>query len=90
MLPTAITKRQKEDSVNEILLTPSAVARALTELGCPKSEGWVRYAALNGKLPCLVTSTGRRLFKRSDVEQFVQDERETADWIKQRAREALP
>jgi hypothetical protein len=79
MPKTAITKGQKENAVNEILLTPSAAARALTELGFPKSEGWVRYAALNGKLPCLVTSTGRRLFKQSDVEQFVRSERGTAE-----------
>lgn len=58
--------------MTEILLTPSAAARVLTELGCPKSEGWVRYAALSGRLPCLVTSTGRRLFRKSDVEAFVE------------------
>jgi hypothetical protein len=43
-------------------LTPSAAAR-LSE----KSEGWIRHAADTGKLPCIRTSTGRRLFKQSDV-----------------------
>jgi hypothetical protein len=50
---------------NDIYLTPSAAAR-LSE----KSEGWIRHAAITGKLPCLVTTTGRRLFKRSDVIAF--------------------
>jgi hypothetical protein len=43
-------------------LTPSAAAR-LSE----RSEGWIRHAADIGKLPCIVTTTGRRLFKQSDV-----------------------
>jgi hypothetical protein len=45
-----------------VILTPSATARLIE-----KSEGWVRYAAATGKLPCIVTTTGRRLFKQSDV-----------------------
>jgi hypothetical protein len=48
--------------VNDPILTPSAAARL-----AQKSEGWIRHAADIGKLPCLVTTTGRRLFKRSDV-----------------------
>jgi hypothetical protein len=48
--------------MSEIILTPSATARLIE-----RSEGWVRYAATTGKLPCTVTTTGRRLFKQSDV-----------------------
>jgi hypothetical protein len=48
--------------MSEMILTPSAAARL-----CEMSEGWVRHAADTGKLPCIVTTTGRRLFKRSDV-----------------------
>jgi hypothetical protein len=57
--------------MKEVLLTPSAAARAATELGMPKSEAWFRYAAVSGKLPCIATSTGRRLFLRSDIAEFV-------------------
>jgi hypothetical protein len=60
-----------EETMREVILTPSAAARMFTELGSPKSEGWVRYAAVTGKLPCIVTSTGRRLFRESDVRRFV-------------------
>ena len=49
----------------EVFLTPSATAREIR-----KSEGWVRYAANTGRLPCIVTTTGRRLFKQSDVLAF--------------------
>lgn len=48
--------------MSEVILTPSATARMIE-----KSEGWVRYAATTGKLPCILTTTGRRLFKQSDV-----------------------
>ena len=48
--------------MSEIILTPSATARLIE-----KSEGWVRWAAATGKLPCIVTTTGRRLFKQADV-----------------------
>jgi len=58
-------------SMNEVIFTPSAAARRFTELGEPKSEGWVRHAAVTGKLPCLVTTTGRRLFRESDIREFV-------------------
>jgi hypothetical protein len=68
----AVTKRRRnEDLMSEILLTPSAAARALAELGLPKSEGWLRYAAVNGTIPCVVTTTGRRLFRKGDIEKFV-------------------
>lgn len=55
----------------DVILTPSAAARMFTELGDPKSEGWVRYAAVTGKLPCIVTTTGRRLFRDSDIKAFI-------------------
>ena len=48
--------------MSEEILTPSAVARLFE-----KSEAWVRWAAATGKLPCIVTTTGRRFFKQSDV-----------------------
>ena len=51
--------------MNEVILTPSATARLIE-----KSEGWVRHAAATGKLPCILTTTGRRLFKQSDVLAF--------------------
>jgi hypothetical protein len=57
--------------MKDLILTPSAVTRILAELDYPKSEGWVRHAALTGKLPCIVTSTGRRLFYERDVRKFV-------------------
>jgi excisionase family DNA binding protein len=59
-----IDKTQADDGT--ILLTPSAAAR---ELG--RSEGSIRAYAATGKLPCLFTTTGRRLFKKSDVDAFV-------------------
>jgi hypothetical protein len=48
--------------MTDVILTPSATARLFE-----KSEAWVRWAAASGKLPCIVTTTGRRLFKQSDV-----------------------
>lgn len=51
--------------MSEVFLTPSATARLIE-----KSEGWVRYAAATGKLPCILTTTGRRLFRQSDVLAF--------------------
>lgn len=62
---------KSEVNMDEELLTPSAAARVVTELGMPKSEGWFRYAAVSGKLPAITTTTGRRLFRRSDLENFV-------------------
>jgi hypothetical protein len=57
--------------MEDVILTPSATARMFAELGNPKSEGWVRHAAVTGKLPCILTSTGRRLFRESDIREFV-------------------
>jgi hypothetical protein len=37
-----------------------------------KSEGSVRVYAATGKLPCIVTTTGRRLFREADVLEFVE------------------
>jgi len=48
--------------MKDVIITPSVVARLLG-----MSEGWVRYVALSGKLPCITTTTGRRLFRESDV-----------------------
>jgi hypothetical protein len=59
--------KQKGGIMSEVLLTPSVTARVVK-----KSEGWVRLAASTGKLPCIVTTTGRRLFRESDVLQFMQ------------------
>jgi hypothetical protein len=59
-------------SMEEIFLTTSPAARRFSELlGEPRSENWVRLAADSGKLPCIVTSTGRRLFRESDIVEFV-------------------
>lgn len=52
--------------MSEDLLTPSAAARLLG-----KSEGSVRAYATTGKLPAITTTTGRRLFRRSDLEEFL-------------------
>jgi excisionase family DNA binding protein len=49
-----------------VLLTPSAAARMLG-----KSEHTVKFYVVTGKLPCLKTTTGRRLFRQSDVEEFM-------------------
>lgn len=54
-----------EKDMDELLLTPFAVSLALE-----KSVGAVRLYALNGRLPFIATSTGRRLFRKSDVEKF--------------------
>ena len=52
--------------MNEILLTPSATARLIE-----KSEQSIRIYAATGKLACILTTTGRRLFRKSDIEAFV-------------------
>jgi len=57
--------------MKEALLTPSAAARLIG-----KSEGSVRVYATMGKLPCLVTTTGRRLFRQSDCEEFARKQGE--------------
>ena len=57
--------------MNEVLLTPSAAARALG-----KAEHTIRYYAVTGKLPCIETTTGRRLFRQSDIEDFLRKQSE--------------
>ena len=52
-------------------LTGSAAARFIC-----KSEGSVRVYAASGKLPCIRTSTGLRLFRRADLEKFISDAHE--------------
>lgn len=47
------------------LLTPTVVARFL---GC--SVDLVRYYSDDGRLPMVRTTTGRRLFRRADVDTF--------------------
>ena len=49
--------------MEDILMTPLAVS-----LDMGKSVGAVRCYALSGKLPFVATTTGRRLFRKSDVE----------------------
>ena len=49
--------------MEELLLTPLTVS-----LTIGKSVGAVRCYALSGRLPFIATSTGRRLFRKSDVE----------------------
>ena len=51
--------------MEDVLMTPLAVS---FDLG--KSVGAVRLYALSGRLPFVATTTGRRLFKKSDVEAF--------------------
>jgi predicted site-specific integrase-resolvase len=57
----------------EILLTPSAAARLIG-----KSEQSVKIYAESGKLPCIRTTTGRRLFRQSDCEEFARKQCEKA------------
>ena len=52
--------------MKETFFTPSAAARLIG-----KSEGMVRIYAATGKLPCIRTSTGVRLFRKSDLEKFI-------------------
>jgi len=55
----------KEEAMDDILMTPLAVS-----LDVRMSVGAVRCYALSGKLPFIATTTGRRLFRKSDVEAF--------------------
>jgi helix-turn-helix protein len=55
-----------EDRPESELFTPSAAARFIR-----KSEGSMRVYAASGKLPCIRTSTGLRLFRRADLEKFI-------------------
>ena len=59
--------------MEEILMTPLAVS-----LDIEMSVGAVRSYALSGRLPFIATSTGRRLFRKSDVEAL------KAEMVKQR------
>jgi len=69
---SAILKQRKRRNVmKEVFLTPSAAARLIG-----KSEGSVRIYAATGKLPCIRTSTGVRLFRQSDCEQFARKQGE--------------
>lgn len=52
---------------NETLLTVSSAARLIG-----KSEAAVRYAATMGKLPVIRTTNGQRLFRESDVQDFIE------------------
>ena len=51
-------------------LTSSSAARFIQ-----KSEGSVRVYAANGRLPCIRTPTGLRLFRRADLEKFVGEQK---------------
>jgi DNA-binding transcriptional MerR regulator len=51
---------------NDTLLTVSSAARLME-----KSEAAVRYAATTGKLPVIRTTNGQRLFRESDVREFL-------------------
>ena len=51
--------------MDEIILTPLAVS-----LEVRRSVGFVRNSAISGKLPSIVTTTGRRLFRKGDVDIF--------------------
>jgi predicted site-specific integrase-resolvase len=62
---------------NEKLFTPSAIAREAAELGLARSERWFSLAGASGKIPCITTTTGRRLFRRSDVQKFIAERRQT-------------
>jgi excisionase family DNA binding protein len=54
-----------------VYMTPTAVSQALLI-----SEQTVRVYAKTGRLRCIRTTTGRRLFKKSDVEAFARKQRE--------------
>ena len=56
---------RKEKTMEEILMTPLAAS-----LDLKKGVGTIRDYALNGRLPFIATSTGRRLFRKSDVEKL--------------------
>ena len=60
-----LNAQQESLSVDEVLLTPSDAGRIL---GLTPEA--VRALNNRGRLPALKTLTGRRLFRRSDVEQL--------------------
>lgn len=53
--------------MKDALLTTSAVARMIG-----KSEGSVRLYERTGRLPALKTTTGRAIFRKSDVKKFAE------------------
>ena len=57
--------------MKDVFLTPSAASRIIG-----KSEAMIRIYAEDGKLPCIRTSTGVRLFRQSDCEEFVRKQGE--------------
>ena len=56
---------RKGDKMEEVFLTPLDVS-----LDIKKSTGTVRLYALSGRLPFIATISGRRLFRKSDVEKL--------------------
>jgi hypothetical protein len=57
--------------MKDVFLTPSAASRIIG-----KSEAMIRIYAEDGKLPCIRTSTGVRLFRQSDCEEFARKQHE--------------
>ena len=62
--------KDREGTPGDEFYTSSGAARFIE-----KSEGSVRMYAATGKLPCIRTSTGLRLFRRADLEKFVSEQR---------------
>ena len=58
-------------NMNDNLLTVSSAARL-----AGKSEAAIRYAATTGKLPVIRTTNGQRLFRESDVRDFLNKQSE--------------
>jgi hypothetical protein len=54
--------------MKEDFFTSSVAARFIG-----KSEGMVCNYAATGKLPCIRTSTGVRLFRKTDLEKFMRE-----------------
>jgi excisionase family DNA binding protein len=55
-------------------LTASQVAELLTVAGIPTSDETVRQWAKSGRLPFVETPSGRRWFRREDVEAILRGE----------------
>ena len=55
----------KGEAMEDVLMTPLAVS-----LDMKLSVGAIRNYALTGKLPFIATTTGRRLFKKKEVEKL--------------------
>jgi hypothetical protein len=58
-----MTHARKEVPMNDVILTPLAVSIELK-----RSVGFVRNAALDGRLPAIRTTTNRLLFRQTDVD----------------------